>query len=632
MNRKKIFAESKMTSILILIAIGIGLLFASRQLAVIEEGKPCISDADCNYPTESFICVKKEFKPVVISHTFTTTCNHIGEICPTDQKFEYCQVVFGHLKGDIISPGGNLRPNFGSSRAMDCYVYGYRTEGVCEDKCSDHITLESKQYKEVSGSCEAVVSCPSYFDSCVFDSDYSGKDTSFYGGQSYTSTAPTPCLAYALIGSGNKICPVEICSNLLDDDGDGGIDCADPECPPPVCESYQTAKCIGYKWACLDNCLGADLSCGAQTCQNCNSIDGCQGSINYDYYCLNRECKSSQDDCSDCSCSCNGYNIQENTDLLCSDGKDNDCDQMADCTDPGCASFCTEKCTNGIDDDKDGKIDCQDPDCPDVCNDCESASCVNYQWKCTAGCTLTSCINNNEAWCSLCSSTSEISCTDSKDNDCDGFTDCDDTECRGTSNCPIDCPYQCCYNEPQYNDKSCAAGYSCANHVCTSTQVACPFSCCVDESAYTDKYCSAGEQCAFHTCQPVTVACPYQCCVGDGVYIDKYCQAGSTCTYHECVPDLVSCPYECCVSDAGFISKKCGSGYTCESHECVSLFEECPENFECCDGLDDYKVERCPYGYDCRSHVCYKEEGFFGEIPSWVKYVAIFLIIIMVLK
>jgi len=120
--------------------------------------------------------------------------------------------------------------------------------------------------------------------------------------------------------------------------------------------------------------------------------------------------------------------------------------------------------------------------------------------------------------------------------------------------------------------------------------------------------------------------------VGDGVYIDKYCQAGSTCTYHECVPDLVSCPYECCVSDAGFISKKCGSGYTCESHECVSLFEECPENFECCDGLDDYKVERCPYGYDCRSHVCYKEEGFFGEIPSWVKYVAIFLIIIMVLK
>jgi hypothetical protein len=54
---------------------------------------------------------------------------------------------------------------------------------------------------------------------------------------------------------------------------------------------------------------------------------------------------------------------------ICDDGKDNDCNGMIDCADPGCfgAAVCTkpgqEVCNNGIDDDGDGLVDCADPDC-----------------------------------------------------------------------------------------------------------------------------------------------------------------------------------------------------------------------------------------------------------------------------
>ncbi len=79
----------------------------------------------------------------------------------------------------------------------------------------------------------------------------------------------------------------------------------------------------------------------------------------------------------------------ENTQSLCSDGKDNDGDGKIDCDDPDCKAFklcdttkpdkpeenTQARCSDGIDNDGDGKTDCDDPDCKAfiMCNNLTAA-------------------------------------------------------------------------------------------------------------------------------------------------------------------------------------------------------------------------------------------------------------------
>jgi Putative metal-binding motif len=93
---------------------------------------------------------------------------------------------------------------------------------------------------------------------------------------------------------------------------------------------------------------------------------------------------------------------------LCTDGRDNDCDGLADCSDSDCASdrsclLCLmELCGNGSDDDCDGNVDCLDEDC---------------------------------ASDPLCCAATELSCEDARDNDCDGQIDCLDGDCVASPTC-----------------------------------------------------------------------------------------------------------------------------------------------------------------------------------------------------
>jgi len=128
----------------------------------------------------------------------------------------------------------------------------------------------------------------------------------------------------------------EICGNGVDDDGDGLIDCDDP------------------------NCFGQDCP---EVCDDGMDNDG-DGFV----------------DCADTDCP----PCQE----ICDDGLDNDRDGLVDCDDPNCAgnpvcSGVAEICNNGLDDDGDGLIDCDDPDCQidndgdgvgDVCDNCPQVS------------------------------------------------------------------------------------------------------------------------------------------------------------------------------------------------------------------------------------------------------------------
>jgi hypothetical protein len=98
-------------------------------------------------------------------------------------------------------------------------------------------------------------------------------------------------------------------------------------------------------------------------------------------------------ECSGGSCQCSGNGgTPQGSESACTDGHDNDCDGSTDCGDSNC---------NGVTCGANGR-------------ECISGSC-----QCSG--------NGGTA------QSSESSCTDGYDNDCDGDADCDDSNCTGVS-------------------------------------------------------------------------------------------------------------------------------------------------------------------------------------------------------
>jgi hypothetical protein len=157
-------------------------------------------------------------------------------------------------------------------------------------------------------------------------------------------------------------------------------------------------------------------------------------------------------------CNDNNASINPGATEDCSDGIDNDCDNLIDTFDPnavGCqvdndgdgydstvdcndnnASInpgATEDCTDGIDNDCDNLVDLQDPSaegCPLACTDNDLDTYNIEGGECgTADC------NDFDAGVNPAS---PENCTDGIDNDCDNKTDCDDSACVGDSACLAD--------------------------------------------------------------------------------------------------------------------------------------------------------------------------------------------------
>ncbi len=189
------------------------------------------------------------------------------------------------------------------------------------------------------------------------------------------------------------------CSDGLDSDGDGRVDCEDLDCQDEP-------------W-CLES--------------QCNNGLDEQG--------------DGRIDCDDPDCSehpaCNG--LAENP---CDDGVDSDGDDLVDCDDPDCGLHiaCSEAlCTDQIDNDGDGDTDCADLDCwaegQDVCgrehwgacddgfdNDGNGlADCADWQCRGWGRCTF--------------NGAQEDDCSDSFDNDADGVADCEDPDCVNARAC-----------------------------------------------------------------------------------------------------------------------------------------------------------------------------------------------------
>ncbi len=192
---------------------------------------------------------------------------------------------------------------------------------------------------------------------------------------------------------------INLCWDGFDNDGDGLVDCADPDCVAFI--------------TCQENTL---LACNDLTDNDGDGLVDCFDSDCFGFtLCFERgdACSDGIDndgdglvDCADSSCD-GAAACMEDSPFTCVDGRDNDGDGLVDCADPDCQSFivCAEysdtACMDGIDNDFDGLVDCKDPDCrailPVFCEPFE-----NTVFK----------------------------CQDGRDNDDDGLVDCADPDCQ----------------------------------------------------------------------------------------------------------------------------------------------------------------------------------------------------------
>ncbi len=191
---------------------------------------------------------------------------------------------------------------------------------------------------------------------------------------------------------------ITLCSDNRDNDGDGLVDCSDPDCQAlSICLENTVVACNDL----FDNDNDGLVDCYDPDCWEfvrCyEKEENCNDGIDND--------GDGLVDCEDDSCASSAQ-CMENNQYTCKDGIDNDGDGLVDCQEAACQrfiacnEFSVEACTDGIDNDFDGLVDCQDMDCmmvlPNTCAPSESTLAL---------------------------------CSDGLDNDGDGLTDCMDGDC-----------------------------------------------------------------------------------------------------------------------------------------------------------------------------------------------------------
>ncbi len=160
-------------------------------------------------------------------------------------------------------------------------------------------------------------------------------------------------------------------------------------------------------------------------------------------------CNKGEDQCN-CPDDCGG--TPPPTETNCADGVDNDCDTFTDCDDSDCAC---DQCPNDPDKTEPGLCGCgvPDTDCGGsvTCDDCFKGECDGVCHPVRDGPGCPDCApsssycgdgtcegDENSCSCEIDCGTrpsTETSCTDGIDNDCDGDTDCNDPDCSGDPAC-----------------------------------------------------------------------------------------------------------------------------------------------------------------------------------------------------
>ena len=218
----------------------------------------------------------------------------------------------------------------------------------------------------------------------------------------------------------------EVCDSGIDEDGDGLVDCADPDCAaflgcqPEICDNGRDDNGDGLV-DCADPQCASFLGCQPEICDNGRDDNG-DGLV----------------DCADPQClwhpSC-----QQVAAEVCDNGVDDSGNGLVDCDDPQCAASAAcggpghEICDNGVDDNGDGLVDCADPQCRffpacrsyEICDngidddgdgfiDCDDADCFSFH---------------------LCEMAGREICDNGVDDNGNGLVDCADPGCASHSRC-----------------------------------------------------------------------------------------------------------------------------------------------------------------------------------------------------
>lgn len=186
-------------------------------------------------------------------------------------------------------------------------------------------------------------------------------------------------------GAMNQV--AEICNDMIDNDDDMAIDCADTNCSAD-------ASCMEICTDGIDNNANMQIDCMEASCDM-------------------KACGPNGLTCLSTTCGCPGMNMEN-----CTDGMDNDCDGLNNCADPDCAAapICGEDCDDGMDNNGNSLVDCQESTCDTQVCGTNGKTCISSMCSCAGGAT-------------------ETACGDTTDNDCDGMVDCMDSDCAGAPEC-----------------------------------------------------------------------------------------------------------------------------------------------------------------------------------------------------
>jgi len=138
-----------------------------------------------------------------------------------------------------------------------------------------------------------------------------------------------------------------LCTNDADDDGDGLVDCLDPDCYSNGCyadcmQEEDDASCSDG----MDNDGSGQSDCDDDNCAFSPNVSVCACGDDSGRECSDAMCSNGADDDGDGDTDCDDEDCSgstrvtvcdsENTDVLCSDGLDNNGNGFADCNDYYC--------------------------------------------------------------------------------------------------------------------------------------------------------------------------------------------------------------------------------------------------------------------------------------------------------
>ncbi len=251
----------------------------------------------------------------------------------------------------------------------------------------------------------------------------------------------------------------EDCTNKVDDNGDGRIDCQDPYC-------FVLSECVPED--CYNN--KDDNDNGLSDCDDpqCSEVTRC----------LPEDCSNGIDDNEDGIIDCNDAECKQLKICQpedCKNGVDDNDNGLADCDDPECSGLkicAIEICNDGIDNNENNLLDCQDPQCssqiicqPEICNDSVDNNangfidCLDPQCSMDIHCQIENCQNDiddnanglidcQDPQCAAALKCQPEICNDQKDNNGDGLMDCGDPQCADSELCVV---------TPKSSSDSCSA-------------------------------------------------------------------------------------------------------------------------------------------------------------------------------